>query len=236
MSCFFERKNEPSNFTEIANLLFRHLNGLRKDGVIHFDMIDIESLHFKITTVELNDSEKERELAEILLKDNLKNIRRRHKVKNPTLDFKEAVGVTMMIKFLDQGKKVSYLMVSMGGEKETFLFTGFPGFGNDPDKYFEFFYSQVEYLNPLYGYVDAALISGKQRLPEFYFGWMSFFSNTISLPPIPEDYEIQELPVRGKIVITTREFFDAKNNIEHYNKAMKLVELFREYSVVRPEI
>jgi Immunity protein 52 len=64
---------------------------------------------------------------------------------------------------------------------------------------------------------------------------MNYFANSIQLPPIPNEFTLENYNAIGKLLITTKDDFDAVNNTEHYSKANKIVKLFREYNILRPK-
>jgi hypothetical protein len=233
---FFEWNNNPKNFIDTSNWLFDYLIFLHNELGFVCDQLLIfpEVADFVIKSSEELGSIIIRErFSNLLLKLKLNDIKKYHGINDPDLNFSEDVGNVITVRTLNKGSKKLIFYFYIGGVRETLMIEGFKNLNNN-FPFISFFKMHCTYLKPLYGYLAASTIQKQQQLPEYFFGWMSYFSNDILLPPIPSDYEIEEVANQGKILITTKDDFDAVKNPEHYQKAMRLVELFREYNIVRP--
>lgn len=68
------------------------------------------------------------------------------------------------------------------------------------------------------------------RSDEYWFGWMTYFSNKISIPEVPPGIKVEDVGNKGKLIITTEDFFTSDNS-EHFNRAKSLVNLFRNKNI-----
>jgi Immunity protein 52 len=99
----------------------------------------------------------------------------------------------------------------------------------------DIFIKSIEYFNPDWGAITDSKFTfeiADQSIKEYWFGWMSYFSNGIALPLMPRDFKNENVGSLGKLYITTDEIFDAANPL-HVEKAKILVELFRKEKIVR---
>jgi len=237
-SVFFERKSAPKSFLETSGVIVNYLKMIVESSLVDFDSILMfpKENEYKIESLDdLYDEKTRIEIAECLLRLKLDDIKKYHKNVKPDLNFKESVGNSFFLKiFKKNEKRLSYIFY-LGGDKETVFIEGFKNINLSANNLRALFEKHCIFLEPLYGFFYSSFIKKQQQLPEYFFGWMNYFSNEINLPPIPPEYEIEQIANLGKLLITTREDFDAVNNPVHYQKAMKLVELFRHYNCMRPQ-
>jgi len=193
-------------------------------------------------TLELDLCENNEELANTIalryVAENLKEIHKYNKGSEITIGFSEPVGFIYTIASAKETGDRFYIQVQLG-LYNTIVPNGFiVEFPKQKKITFPFAYALfkdlIQKLNPDHAFFSSRKISKLQKSNEFFVGWLSYFSNETKLPPIPSEYEVEQLDGIGKLLITTRDDFDSLNNPEHYAKAMRLVELFREHGIVRP--
>lgn len=237
-SIFFSKRTSPVDFTRIAEKLIGYFLFLKESTGYDFDQIEFSlnksTLKF-VNIDQLNDPGFKTILANELLKYKLPDIKRYHPGATPTVAFKEDIGMDLIIASYRQ--KLSLLTFSfyVGGEKETLLIDGFKKINFKAQDFYSFFKLHCEYMKPDYGYLTSSTIQKQQKPPEYFFGWMNYFSNSLPLPALPPWCEIEDIDGIGKLLITTRDEFDAVTNPAHFEKAMQLVDLFRQHGVVRPK-
>jgi hypothetical protein len=91
----------------------------------------------------------------------------------------------------------------------------------------------IEFFNPKWGVITSTNFRdtiADQTIKEYWFGWMTYFSDEIKLPNLPADFSVKKLD-KGKLIITTEETF-SDGNKSHVDKAMRLVNLFRKERVL----
>ena len=99
----------------------------------------------------------------------------------------------------------------------------------------QLFKESINYFKPNWGvvtqydFVEEVL---KQTNDDYWFGWMTYFSDEIKLPRIPSEIKIEKLPHGGKILLTTEDVFDTYNN-EHANRAKALAQAFKIANIKR---
>jgi hypothetical protein len=98
------------------------------------------------------------------------------------------------------------------------------------------FEKSILFLNPDWGvitnyafYKDIA----KQSIDEYWFGWMSFFSNRLNLTfsKIPDEIRVEKVN-NGTLLITTEQLFSSED-LSSVQKALSLVNLFRKSNIIR---
>jgi hypothetical protein len=237
-SIFFSKRTDPSDFNQIVASLTDYFSALHQSGCHQFDQVEIslDKGAEQVPVPQLQDRAFRERLAQELLKEKLPAIRQYHPGVEPTLSFKEKTGMHLISRtFLAGAKQLSYTLY-LGGNSETVAIEGFKNNVQfTPAQYYAFFRWNCEYLQPDYGHLTSSTIQKQQKLPEFFFGWMNYFSNSIALPTLPAGYEVEDMHGRGKLLITTRDAFEPATNPAHQEKAMQLVEVFRKHGVVRPQ-
>lgn len=177
-------------------------------------------------------------LANEILRLKIPAIKKYHKGVEPSINFKEEVGHTFSLHTSGDVLKQFVLSFSIGAYAKGLtnrLIVNYPiDFHISYEWAYLFFNKLNKFIQPKYSFIASNRVMNKQNLPEFFFGWMNYFDNSIQLPPMPNNYIIEETDKIGTLLITTKEDFDAVNNPTHYDKARQLVELFRSHNIVRP--
>lgn len=218
----------------LADYVFDFFLSIKDDTQESFTEIDIlNAKHRKIVNVKNNDSNRLL-LAEQLLDNFRKDLKKYENNSNPTIDTVLAISQVHTVLTKIRGK---YVYISFNIGKEVPCSINF--FVRDTE--WEFFFHKslfkdiIIYLNPIYAYEIPWNLKRRFNyvdLPRnlYVVGWLNYFSKELELNELIK-VENKELFNEGVIISSVNDVFN-EENIEHIQKAEIMFDYFQKNSIV----